>query len=45
MPVAPTDPGVDIEEIPSGVRTIVGVATSIRAVIGCAQRESVHKAV
>ena len=27
MPVAPTYPGVYIEEIPSGVRTITGVAT------------------
>jgi len=33
MPVAPTFPGVYIEEIPSGVRTIVGVATSIGAFI------------
>ncbi|MGI8554208.1 MAG: phage tail sheath family protein [Dehalococcoidia bacterium] len=30
MPVTPTYPGVYIEEIPSGVRTIVGVATSMR---------------
>lgn len=34
MPTAPTYPGVYIEEIPSGVRTIVGVATSITAFIG-----------
>jgi phage tail sheath protein FI len=34
MPVAPTYPGVYIEELPSGVRTIVGVATSITAFIG-----------
>src|SRR5215208_1871433 len=34
MPVAPTYPGVYIEEIPSVVRTIVGVATSITAFIG-----------
>jgi Bacteriophage tail sheath protein len=34
MPVAPTYPGVYIEEIPSGVRTITGVATSITAFIG-----------
>lgn len=33
MPVQPTFPGVYIEEIPSGVRTIVGVATSIGAFI------------
>jgi Bacteriophage tail sheath protein len=34
MPVAISYPGVYIEEIPSGVRTIVGVATSITAFIG-----------
>jgi uncharacterized protein len=34
MPVAPTYPGVYIEEIPSGVRTITGVATSITAFVG-----------
>jgi phage tail sheath protein FI len=34
MPIAPTYPGVYIEEIPSGVRTITGVATSITAFIG-----------
>ena len=33
MPVSPTYPGVYIEELPSGVRTIVGVATSIAAFI------------
>lgn len=38
MPVAPTYPGVYIEEIPSGVRTITGVATSITAFIGRAER-------
>ena len=38
MPIAPTYPGVYIEEIPSGVRTIVGVATSITAFIGTALR-------
>jgi phage tail sheath protein FI len=34
MPVQPTYPGVYIEEIPSGVRTITGVATSITAFVG-----------
>jgi phage tail sheath protein FI len=34
MPVTPTYPGVYIEEIPSGVRTIVGVATNIAAFVG-----------
>lgn len=38
MPVAPTYPGVYIEEIPSGVRTITGVATSIAAFIGWAPK-------
>jgi phage tail sheath protein FI len=33
MPIAPTYPGVYIEEIPSGVHTIVGVATSIGAFV------------
>lgn len=33
MPVTPTYPGVYIEELPSGVRTIVGVATSIGAFV------------
>jgi Bacteriophage tail sheath protein len=34
MPVQPTYPGVYIEEVPSGVRTITGVATSITAFLG-----------
>ncbi|MFF5009617.1 phage tail sheath family protein [Streptomyces phaeochromogenes] len=38
MPSALTYPGVYVEEIPSGVRTIVGVATSITAFIGRASR-------
>ena len=33
MPVNPTFPGVYIEEVPSGVRTVVGVATSIGAFV------------
>ncbi|MEN6428234.1 MAG: phage tail sheath C-terminal domain-containing protein [Phycisphaerales bacterium] len=44
MPVAPTYPGVYIEEIPSGVRTIMGVATSITAFFGRAWRGPVNKA-
>lgn len=36
MPVIPTYPGVYVEELPSGVRTIAGVATSITAFIGFA---------
>lgn len=38
MPTSPTYPGVYIEEIPSGVRTITGVGTSIAALIGRALR-------
>ena len=33
MPVEPTYPGAHIEEIPSGVRTITGVATSVAAFV------------
>ena len=44
MPVTPTYPGVYIEEIPSGVRTITGVATSITAFIGRARRGPVNEA-
>lgn len=42
MPVTPTYPGVYIEEISSGVRTIVGVATSNTAFVGSAQRGPTH---
>ena len=45
MPVTPTFPGVYIQEIPSGVRTITGVATSITAFIGFTQRGPTSKAV
>ena len=45
MPVALTYPGVYVEEISSGVRTITGVATSITAFIGRALRGPVNKAV
>ena len=38
MPVTPTYPGVYIEEIPSGVRTITAVATSITAFVGRTKR-------
>lgn len=44
MPVTPTTyPGVYIEEVPSGVRTITGVATSITAFIGRAARGPVNE--
>jgi phage tail sheath protein FI len=45
MPVTPTYPGVYIEEIPSGVRTITGVATSITAFIGRASRGPDNQAI
>ena len=38
MPATLTYPGVYIEEIPSGVRAITGVATSITAFVGRALR-------
>ncbi len=38
MPVALSYPGVYVQEIPSGVRTISGVATSIAAFLGRATR-------
>lgn len=44
MAVTPTYPGVYIQEIPSGVRTIVGVSTSITAFIGRAPRGPVNEA-
>jgi uncharacterized protein len=45
MPIAPTYPGVYVEEIPSGVRTITGVATSITAFIGRALRGPIDEPV
>jgi uncharacterized protein len=43
MPTTYTAPGVYIEEIPSGVRTITGVATSITAFVGTAPRGPVNE--
>ena len=45
MPVTPTYPGVYIEEVPSGVRTITGVSTSIAAFFGRTEKGSINKAV
>ena len=42
MPIPLTYPGVYIEEVPSGVRTITGVATSITAFIGRALQGPVN---
>ncbi|MES2741979.1 MAG: phage tail sheath subtilisin-like domain-containing protein [Pseudomonadota bacterium] len=38
MPVAVSYPGVYIEELPSGVRTITGVSTSVAAFVGWAPK-------
>jgi phage tail sheath protein FI len=45
MPVKPTYPGVYIEEIPSGVRTITGVATSVGAFVGTFRKGPLDEAV
>jgi len=45
MPVTLTYPGVYIEEVPSGVRTISGVPTSITAFVGRARRGPVDEPV
>jgi uncharacterized protein len=45
MPVQPTYPGVYVEEIPSGVRTITGVSTSVTAFVGPTKRGPVNQAV
>src|SRR5918996_3427888 len=45
MPVRPTFPGVYIEEVPSSVRTIVGVATSVAAFIDYFARGPMNRAI
>ena len=45
MPINPTYPGVYVEEIPSGVHTITGVATSIAAFIDTFERGPLDYAV
>jgi len=45
MPVTPTFPGVYIEELPSGVHTITGVATSIGAFVDFFPQGPVDEAV
>ena len=44
MPVALSYPGVYVEEVPSGVRTISGVATSITAFVGWAAKGPTDRA-
>ena len=45
MSPLPTYPGVYIQEIPSGVRTITGVSTSVTAFVGKAKSGPVNQAV
>jgi Bacteriophage tail sheath protein len=45
MPVTPTYPGVYIEEVPSGVHTIAGVATSVAAFVDFFTRGPMNKPV
>jgi uncharacterized protein len=45
MPTTPTYPGVYIEEVPSGVRTISGVATSVAAFVDFFARGPMNRAV
>ena len=45
MPIVPTYPGVYVEEVPSGVRPITGVATSIAAFVGRTLRGPVDRPV
>jgi phage tail sheath protein FI len=44
MPVQLASPGVYIQEVSSGVRTIAGVATSVAAFLGAAPRGPINKA-
>jgi len=45
MPVAPTYPGVYVQELSSGVRTIAGVATSIAAFVGFFKKGPMNDAI
>ncbi|HEV2781358.1 MAG TPA: phage tail sheath C-terminal domain-containing protein [Actinophytocola sp.] len=45
MPISPTYPGVYIDELPSAVRTITGVPTSVAAFVGRAPRGAVDRPV
>lgn len=45
MPVRPTYPGVYIEEIPSGLKTVTGVSTSVGAFVGTFPRGLLNEAV
>ena len=45
MPVTPTYPGVYVQEIPSGVRSIAGVSTSIGMFIARARKGPLNQAI
>jgi phage tail sheath protein FI len=45
MPSNPTFPGVYIEEVPNGARTITGVATSVTAFVGHASHGPLNQAI
>lgn len=45
MPITPTYPGVYVQEIPSGVRSIAGVSTSIGLFIGRTRKGPLNEAV
>jgi phage tail sheath protein FI len=45
MPISPTFPGVYIDELPSAVRTIIGVPTSVAAFVGTAPRGATDRPV
>jgi phage tail sheath protein FI len=45
MPITPTYPGVYTERIPSGVRTITGVSTSVAAFVGYFSQGLMNKAI
>ena len=44
MPILPTYPGVYVEELPSGVRPIIAVGTSVAAFVGLTARGLDHRA-
>jgi Bacteriophage tail sheath protein len=43
MPVSPTYPGVYVQEVPSGVKTIAGVATSIGLFLGTSKAGPINQ--
>ncbi len=45
MPVSPTYPGVYVQEVPSGVRTIVGVSTSTTLFVGRTKMGPMNRAI